>query len=697
MNYNFKISPRILAHLGEDLIRSESIALFELIKNSYDACATHCIVDFHFENDKLSSITIEDDGTGMNKKIVENIWLVVGTDNKQKNLVKNACGRIPLGEKGIGRLGIHKLGNKIDILSKKENSPEVEVSFDWNTLDEAEKIEDFSINIRENISPSYFLNGTGTKISINDLKSVVYFDRRQLREIYRNITSLNSPFSNTSDSFSVLATSSNDIFGGLPTFEDIIDSALYFGHCKMKGNKIVEFTYDFKPWESLEKVDEGRTVNLQDLLEEDRTIHGSKNIAIDLEAFGIGPIEFDIAIFDTDAQIFSFNNFEKKSLNDYLRSNGGVRVYRDGVRVYNYGERDNDWLGIDLKRVGKIGGNVSNNIIIGSVKLQRENSRSLTEKTNREGFIENHAYEIFVDAVNYALSLIVRERNTDKTLLSSLYKKHKTIEPVLSDLDEVVSIVGEKVKNPETKKEILKYLYRINDQYKEVKEVLIKSANAGLNLSVVIHEIEKLISQLTGFIERNDKSKAINISLMLEKIIRGYSAMLKKSSIRLTPLSKIVTTALDNYEFRFSDHEIKIISNHNSSDLKAFLASSEAISIITNLLDNSIYWLSYARKKNRCISIFLTKEINNYNTIVISDNGPGFNIPVDVAIRPFMTGKPHSIGSGLGLHVASEMMKAMNGKILFIGDKEDVKFPKPVKDIGATKAIIALCFPLDKK
>ena len=697
MDYNFKISPRVLAHLGEDLIRSESIALFELIKNSYDACATNCIVDFYFENETLSTIQIEDDGFGMDKSIIEKYWLVVGTDFKKKNLEKNQCGRIPLGEKGIGRLGIHKLGNSIKIYSKKEKEKEVEVTFDWNNLESAKKIEDFVINIKENESPIHFQKSTGTKIIIKDLKSILHFDRRQLREIYRNITSLNSPFGETNDSFNVVADSNNDIFKGLPSFEEIKDSALYFGHCKMDGNKIIEFDYEFKPWDDLQKVDKGRNVKINNLLEEDKIIHGSNNVAIDLDSYGIGPIEFDIAIFDTDAQIFSYNNTEKKTLNEYLKSNGGIRVYRDGVRVYNYGERDNDWLGIDLRRVGKIGGNVSNNIIIGAVKIERAKSKSLSEKTNREGFIENNSYEKFVDAVDYALSLIVRERNVDKSLLSTLYKKHKTIEPVLSDLDEVVDLVENKIEDPKIKGDILTYLHRINNQYKEVKEVLIKSANAGLNLGVVIHEIEKLISQLVGFIERNDKSRAINISLMLEKIIHGYSAMLKKSSIRDTFLNSIVETALDNYEFRFSDHKIQVLSNHKDSKLKAFLASSEAISIVTNLLDNSIYWLSYARKENRIISIYLTDEFKGYNSIIISDNGPGFNIPADVAIKPFMTGKPHSIGSGLGLHVANEMMKSLNGKMLFIGDKNEISFPKHVKENKATNAIICLCFPIQKK
>lgn len=694
MEKSFSISPRILSHLGEDLIRNESIALLELVKNSYDACATVCSVHFETEEGQLKRIIVKDNGYGMSKAIIENVWLTIGTDNKFKNLEPNQCGRIPLGEKGIGRLGVHKLGDKIMLVSKANNSKEVHVSIDWNTLVDAKKIEDFKIIVDDDFDkPIYFKEDTGTQIIIEQLKTG--WDRRELREVYRNILSLNSPFGDKNDTFQVPITSNSNLFDGLPSFEDIKESALYFGHCKMVKNKIVEFNYEFKPWETLDKVDKGRKKGINDLLPADLTITDYDNYEIDLETSGIGPIEFDIIIFETDAQIFSYVNSEKKSIKEYLKENGGVRVYRDGVRVYNYGERDNDWLGIDLKRVSRVGGNVSNNIIIGSAKINRADSLELREKSNREGFIENEPYRDFVAAVDHVLSLIVRERNIDKDILTTLYKKHKVIEPVLSDLHEVIEVVEKDVKPKETRDEVLKYLFRINDQYREVKDVLIKSANAGLNLSVVIHEIDKLIAQLTGCIQRGETSKAIDISLMLEKIVRGYSAMIKKSAIQKGFLSNVVEIAIDNYEFRFIDHKIEVISNWRDSGLVAYFAEAEAISVLTNLLDNSIFWLSYARKEERKISVYITSQIKDYNSIIISDNGPGFNIPPDVAIKPFMTGKPHNIGSGLGLHVANEMMKAMKGKLLFL-DKHEVDFPKTIQDNELDKAIIALCFPKEK-
>ena len=698
MKKSFSVSPRILAHFGEDLIKNESIALLELVKNSYDACAKKCTINFVVENDKLNKIIIEDDGFGMSKEIIEKVYLTIGTDFKYKNIEPNICGRIPLGEKGIGRLGIHKLGNKIRLHTKALNSNQITLTIDWTKLNDAIVMDDFEIDIIENEIADVFGDETGTLIVIEDLKTK--WDRRELREVFRNLISLNSPFSETNDSFKVEIKSNANLFEGLPSFEEIKSSALYFGHCIMKGNKITSFKYEFKPWETLIRVENGRAKTEKDLSEKELIIVDKEDNEIDLIDSEIGTIEFDLIIFELDSQIFSFVNSEKKSTKDYLRENGGIRVYRNDVRVYNYGEKDNDWLGINLRRINRFAGNVSNNIIIGSVKIQRSESFGLREKSNREGFIENDSYYKFINAIDYALSIFLRERSVDKDILGTLYKKHKIIEPVLSDLNEVIQFVKEveEVKD-DIKNEILKYLYRINTQYTEVKEILIKSANAGLNLSVVIHEIEKLISELTGAIQRNEKDKSINISKILEKIIHGYSAMIKKSDIKLTPLSKIVQIALDNYEFRFTDHKIQIITNWRENKLSAYLAEAESISVLTNLLDNAIFWLSYIKKEAGIISVYITDQIKiegkEYNSIVVSDNGPGFNIPPEVAVKPFMTGKPHNIGSGLGLHVGTEMMKGMKGHLTFL-ERYEINLPNVVIANKADKAIVAICFPKEK-
>ncbi len=697
MESNFKISPRVLAHLGEDLIKNESIAILELVKNSYDACAGICIVDFVFKNNLLNEIIIEDDGTGMDLDIIENVWLVVGTDNKRDTSKERGCNRVPLGEKGIGRLGTHKLGKKIHLISKRDGFKEVELFIDWSKLETAKGIEDFKISITENESSKHFNGSTGTLLKISELKAS--WDKRQLREVYRAINSLNSPFEHTDDDFKVIVDSNTDIFEGLPDFEDIKNAALYFAKCKIENNRITEFSYEFKPWSTLTRISGNRNKTEKDfgdfqlLLSKKKEGKNREIEHFSLENHNIGVIEFEIAIFDNDSQILNYANIEKKSIRDYLKENGGIRVYRDGVRVYDYGEKENDWLGIDLNRVHRLGGNISNHIAIGAVQLQdRSKSRDLKEKTNREGFVENEAFQAFKDAVSFALDLFVAERNVDKKRLTVLYKKH-AIEPVLSDLNDVMEIVENKVSEKRTRDEILKYLSRINDQYKEVKSVLIRSANAGLNLAVVIHEIEKLTAGLVGSINHKKFEKAINITLQLEKIIQGYSVMIKSSSVKKGKLSNIVRLAFDNYEFRFKDHNVTTISNN--SDLTGLYARSEAVSVLTNLLDNSLFWLSYARIKNRTVSAFITDQIKGYNSIVVSDNGPGFKLPPDVAVKPFITGKPNAIGSGLGLHIADEMMKEMKGQLIFL-DENDIELPEKTLIHDATKAIVALCFRKEK-
>ncbi|WP_337634766.1 ATP-binding protein [Prevotella sp.] len=699
MKHTFAITPRVIAHLGEDLIKNENIALVELVKNSYDAQATFCEVEFFFIGDELSKITITDDGVGMDLDTIENAWLVIGTDNKKKQLEHPSSGRLPLGEKGIGRLGVHKLGRKIQIQTHKFGYNEVVIDIDWTKLEKANSIDDFPIQVTEQI-PSSLPIPHGTKITISDLKGD--WNRRKLRNVYRDLASLNSPFNERTDSFVVEVKSNTNVFEGLPPIADILKVAMYRGHCVIDGDEIKDFYYQFTPWESLSNI-QGREVRA--LSEEDKYLKRRKDIAtsrnrnkIVLENFSlsdykIGKIILDFFIFEKDTAVFSFMNMERTILNNYLRENSGVRVYRDGVRIYNYGEKDSDWLSLDLNRLKRAGDNISNNIIIGSVGISRRESTDLKEKTNREGFIENEAYFAFVDAVTYALDLITRYRNTDKRRLINVYKKDKrVIEPVLSDLNSAVEIIKDKVSDEKAREDILHYLNRVNDQYIEVRDILIRSANAGLNLGGVIHDMEKQVDALISCIENNNFESVKNIALNLEHIISGYTVFLKKTSIKTTNVSTIVSAVIDNNKFRFADHRIKIYSNRKNVDFEAKLSQTESIGALTNLIDNSIYWVSQSRQDDRKIYVYITDEIDNYISIVVCDNGCGFKMPPEQALRPFITGKPLNTGMGLGLHIAHEVMQAMKGKLLIL-DANEIDLPDTAKKYQINKAIVALCFP----
>ena len=131
MENNFKTSARIVFEIGKESIENKIIALSEIIKNSYDAGATKCDVIIHEEGElinlfdrKISSIEIVDNGIGMNDNDLSNNWLIIGTNNKkmlkEQNLQNNSV-RVPVGEKGIGRFAINKIGNKVTIITKKNN------------------------------------------------------------------------------------------------------------------------------------------------------------------------------------------------------------------------------------------------------------------------------------------------------------------------------------------------------------------------------------------------------------------------------------------------------------------------------------------------------------------------------------------------------------------------------------------------
>src|ERR1017187_9328092 len=131
-NLNFKPYARLLTMLGDQLIKNERIALVEIIKNAYDADASWVKVTFegfgsNYEVQPTSKIIIEDDGTGMTKKVLEEDWLSPATPIKKLAKAEKDStpkGRKLQGEKGIGRFAILKLGKTVSIITRPERSPQ---------------------------------------------------------------------------------------------------------------------------------------------------------------------------------------------------------------------------------------------------------------------------------------------------------------------------------------------------------------------------------------------------------------------------------------------------------------------------------------------------------------------------------------------------------------------------------------------
>lgn len=684
--------------MGEQLIKNESIALVELVKNSYDADAS--TVDIIMENPddpKNGIIIIEDDGYGMDATTVENVWLEPGSDFKSKLLASKTVSpkykRLPIGEKGIGRFGVHKLGKRIELTTKKENAEEVYVKIDWTDFDKYEYLDQVPVSIIVRSKPKYFTDGkTGTNIVISKLKKE--WKRGTARAVKRSITALSSPFK-TESSF----TANFDIldkpgwFEDMPNWEEIKEHSLFYFKTTIKDDEIKEFLYEFTPWPTMPKLS-GREIHLTDsyVSKYHKLTEPESETPITLKNKEVGEFVFEGYIFDQDARILSLGVQDKKSFKDYLRNNGGVRVFRDGLRVYDYGEPENDWLSLDLRRVNIPTKRLSNNIIIGAIYLNRETSSGLIEKANREGFVENDSYSAFRDSILHTIEIIENLRYTDKQKLREIYGPTAKSQPVLQVVGDLKLYIEKNVTKKDIKEEIIKSLIKIENDYKVITDNLLKAAGAGLSLSVVVHEVEKIIIEVEKVLVSEKASpRALKLVKHLSSLIDGYSQIIRKSTQTSEDIKEVVNQSIFNEEYRLDTHSIKIEKEYLKfkGNSKVKMSRSLVIGSIMNILDNSIYWLEKSGRKNKKIIIDISEEEEGYINLLIADNGTGFLLPTDDITEPFVSAKPG--GMGLGLHIASEIMIAQKGKLIF-PEWGDFSLPDDYKG----GAIIAFGFKKNK-
>jgi signal transduction histidine kinase len=688
----FKPRARLIPELGEQLIKNESIAFLELVKNSYDACAKRVEIKFTDIEDKdKACIIIEDTGLGMDFETIVNIWMEPGTDNKA-NSTRNDCGRIPLGEKGIGRFAAHKIGNEITLISKKEGCREVFLNIDWTRFNEAKYLDEIPITIFERIPEHFLQEKTGTRIIIKKLKQ--NWPTSLVREIYRSVKNMQPPFKK-SDIFDIdFNIDKKELIEGILTWPQIKDFSLFKVRCTVGSNssndpkkvhyEIKKFCYTFTPYPAMDKLNPRKvTMNctkedipekipfFQDIKEEEKLqmskkVADSDGNAILFNNHKLGEFSFESSIFDFDTRILKLGIIEgKQDLKDYLRSNGGIRIYRDGIRVYDYGEPGNDWLNLGGKRVNTPSEKISNNIIIGAIDLKREESADLIEKTNREGFIENDAYFDFVKIIEYIISQVEYLRNQDKEKMRIHYGPKSSAEPVISSINELKDIVEEKIDNQELKAEIVKKIQKIENDYAKINEFLLKSAGAGLSLSVVFHQFDKIFKELKNTIEKENSLKRIKILVHhLDQVLEGYSVIVGKSASRNEDLSALIDQSIFISSDRLYNHGITIVDDSkNYEGRKVKCNKNFIITTIVNIIDNSLWWMKYSNTPDKKIFFTISDQTPGFTTIIIADKGPGFTIPTEEAVKPFISRKPN--GTGLGLYIANEVMKLQKGELLF--------------------------------
>ena len=207
----FKFDVSTFRLLGRELITDRITALFELVKNCYDANAEKVDVTFEHLNplSNQSRIIIEDNGLGMAFADIRDKWMVIGTSSKRRKRVSPApYNRVVAGKKGVGRFAVDKLGGKLVMKTKKKGSSVWHcLETDWTKYSEEEdrqlklNFEDSSEEQKlfTDIDNKYWTEPAetgvqGTRLEISSLNDV-WLERDVIRA-YRELSKIVRPSQN---------------------------------------------------------------------------------------------------------------------------------------------------------------------------------------------------------------------------------------------------------------------------------------------------------------------------------------------------------------------------------------------------------------------------------------------------------------------------------------------------------------------
>lgn len=715
-----KIEPyaRLLTMLGEQLIKNERIALVELIKNSYDADASWVKVSFirfgpNFEVTSDSKIVIEDDGVGMSLNVIRNHWLSPATPIKKlKKLISDVTdkGRKLQGEKGIGRFAVLKLGRKIDITTRPVTGKTEYVvgldfaKYDDDFLEESGKkkelfLSDLEVDLNERRPISMLRQEIelgavkidrephGTRIEISHLKGM--WSRSKVEMMFKDLVRFESIFSNgmvqTKSMKKVSVGDPNDF--NVFVYKDdqevpYSDTYLETLHGLIEQRAVIKVEkarYD-EPNRRFEFEIDGRRQSLS-LLDPEilgnlifKKSFGEHGYDFTKRTTTCGSFEFGFYVFDFSSEApptFALDRADKAIIKEHR-----IYLYRDGIRVYPYGDPEDDWLRIDAYR-GTIsaGQFLSNDQVVGYVNISQKNNPNLRDKTNREGLIETgDSTENFIWLLQTFLSWL-RAKPYNKYRLGL---KEKSVisgfkeELVKSGFDEIREAVKDN-------KQAQLLLTRAEKRYQAERSYLVQRAEAtedlagvGLSVESASHDIMSVMQKaqisLDNLIRTTQHKNTIDPEKLHQELtsIRGMMSFIeaqlkdvqllfrsskqRRKDIRIyETLAKVVRLYESTLSKKGIEYEVVTVG----PPVVAKTTDAVLLQVLLNLFDNAVYWLETV-SSNRRIVVTLN---GNDGTLIFSDSGPGIN-PDDAPylFEPFFSGKGQD-GRGLGLYIARQLLE----------------------------------------
>ena len=730
----FKISSALKDQIGKELITDDNVAIFELVKNSYDAEAKNVKIVFKEIKGKSPKIFIIDNGLGMSKKDLEEKWLFVAYSEKQTigGISKNK--RFMAGSKGMGRFSCDRLGSKLKVYTKTRLDRDFNLlDIDWGDFEKGQEKEfkDIDVSLKTNkILKETFgiIKKSGTIIEISDLRNDWNFKNLQKLKGYlqRLINPLQIP---NKDSFEIELISKDFV---------VDDNKQRYDYYKVNG--IVENIV----YEKL-KV---KTTTIESNISEDGTHILTKFSDKGIKIFELKENnKFDLK--DIKVKV-SFLNTQAKSTFTKLMGIGAVNygnlfVFKNGFRIFPYGEEDNDWLQINKRKTQGHSRYLGTREILGRIEINDPKSEFFKEVTSRsEGLIDNKYLAQLKEFVfnfiikrleKYVVGAIDwdsdREKDPEKEKkgFDSIKKDTlKIIKQIAGDLEnkdlkynkDFLKMVEQKTieKIPETIKNIENIIKKEKD--KEIKVLYNKQVQSlKLGLKLQKEKQKEIIEEKDKEIEIKEKeslflSKAIStdkeIMLSLAHIIDNSTSpirnALKKINKKINEDASIKEIIPYIDEIDLENKKIKSLSetaslanfNTKVTSIKKdlikyivdYLGKMKSTEIdfkfngqdlefikrfkpleISIMLDN---FISNSLKAKASLMLFNFKLNKKEIVINISDDskkGIDSKNKNFIFNRGFTTTK----GSGIGLYNIRKMVESMDGKFKYIGNavKEQLK------------------------
>lgn len=698
-NVRFSVDAAHIQRLGLELVAKQETALVELIKNSYDAEAAIVTVSFSNFDTPGGTLVIEDDGAGMTLEIVRDAWMRISTINKRDNPVSPNYGRIRAGRKGIGRFAVQRLGKDLILETEiKGRDQGLRVIFNWDkSFTDGKSLSDIFSSVETYPKER---DSQLTRLTISGLREG--WTPAALQRAWKAIVLLQPPFK-IKNKFTRAEHNPVEID---PGFEVVINGV-------SSRQQITELSIDNSFLEHALAEISG-TIDAQgktSIRVKSTRLELDDSQSLDQKFSLTGPISFATKYFIYSSGTLS--GVSRNTATEMASKYGGIRIYRNGFRVLPYGERSDDWLGLDHdtgRRVLLVPANNQN--FFGHVEIDAELNPLFEETSSREGIIENEAFselqEFVRTTVEWGVKRVAeaRERKTtasQKDFVSKIIRKPTEIIDSLKN--EINS--GPQGESPEENLEKTKTLLeaaqaeaeaweaRVEQRQAEslkYEEMLRILASLGLSITVFSHEIKGVRSSVSANIinlssvaeelpDGTDKAAlmegidwirtATNRMFDLGGYIAGLMSSTESRELRELSVKGVIERFVEQFKKYIERQHILFTTEIPQQNLQTIaMHSSEIDSILLNLMTNSIKSIKKSKKPDRKIRIHSFEE-SGYVVIHFEDNGTG--VPGDIAHRifdPFFTttvgiedDTVAGPGTGLGLKIISDIAQSYGGGV----------------------------------